>query len=275
MIDLDEFIEATTIKLEKAEELTREKLFPIMEKYSFARLVGLIDPVEIEAAKLLLKKKFDSSQDRPGTGEEPGELKGNFQKLSIGGAAQSGVYRPRFMRSIYNPLWVDDTYGMHKSFRIAAKVRNVIYNLPLDYATDEVQDGLWTAARFHHYPAGGGFLVAHRDTVMPVVHEEVGLGRFYQLLIVMSEKGKDYKTGGGFVQLKDKKYFYEEWCKPGDIAIYDARTIHGVEDIDASETYKEQLFNGRVAGFVTLYKDLEGQIYVPPKPYESEQSPSS
>ncbi|MEM9189471.1 MAG: hypothetical protein AAGF12_09865 [Myxococcota bacterium] len=259
---MDPLFERNLLNVNHPKDVPLDRLRVMLERDSVAFLRGIVPPNAVVRCREALRQNFQASLDRPGTGETPEELMGHFQKLSIGGAAQSGAYRPRFFRSIYCPLTQDDRYQSHAIFRRAAELRNVLYGLPIDYAIDAPDDGLWTAARFHHYPRGGGFLVSHADTVIPKVHREEGLSGFYQVIIVLSQRGIDFQSGGGFVETKGRRTYFEADAELGDIAIYDARTRHGVEDIDPDASYRPEVFEGRVAGFVTLYRDLRDQRQV-------------
>ena len=140
-------IEDCTLFAEHPSDISKGKLAEILNEHSFAIIQGIIQPKSIVRAKEKLRDHFSAANDHPATGEAPQELLSNFQKLSIGGAAHSGVYRPRCMRTFYNPLWAPDCYGMREIFRKAAQTRNAIYGWDLDYCIDEVKDGFWTAAR--------------------------------------------------------------------------------------------------------------------------------
>ncbi|MCG8587935.1 MAG: hypothetical protein MJE66_01450 [Proteobacteria bacterium] len=256
-LSLEALLEQTTFRASDPEALDVEAIHQTLEKHAFARIAGVVSPGEVEAARAKLHENFDAGRDRPSLGEDPQELKENFQKLSIGGAQGYGVYRPRCIRTLYNPIWAEDVYGMREIFRKVARVRNAVYGLPRDFAIEGVEDQLWTAARIHHYPRGGGFLVSHRDIVVPKVQQKQGLPDFYQLIVVLSRKGVDFEEGGGFVERDGERYYYESACDYGDIVIYDGRTVHGVGDIDPHLAFQQDSIAGRLVGFVTLYKDMQ------------------
>ncbi len=255
-LSLEELLAHTTVKAERLENLDRSRLLSIMEKYSFLRITGLVKPEAVLQAKEAFKKNFSAANDHPSVGEDPQDLRSNFQKLSVGGAQGYGVYRPRCIRTIYNPLWAEDTYLMRENFRILARTRNILYGLPVDFAVDTVDDEMWTAARIHHYPKGGGFLVSHKDNVVPRMQEERGYPAFYQLILVMTKKGVDFQEGGGFMVLNDQRYYFESACEYGDIVVYDGRTEHGVGDIDPQEVFRHDSPEGRIVAFATLYKTM-------------------
>ena len=265
-LSLEELLERTMIRADSPTDIDRGMLADILNHYSFAVIRGLINPDEILAAKRKFAELYSPDNDNPATGEEPGDIMDNYQKLSVGGAEHSGVYRPRCMRTIYNPVWAEDRFGLRNPFILAAQTRNIIYGFDPDFAVHEPEDGFWTAARIHHFPAGGGFLVSHVDDVVPVVQKAEGISRYFQPLIVMSEKGSgehcDFETGGGFFESDGTRYYYEEGCQIGDIVIYSGATVHGVADIDLHRTFDNRSSGGRLAGFVTLYRvfDRKGQL---------------
>lgn len=231
-------------------------IFIALEKHSFARIGGLIQKEAIIEAKKRIHTNFDKLYDHASIGEDPKSIQKNFSKFSIGGSQKYGVYRPRCMRTIYNPMWDEDIFLLRSSFEIMAKARNMLYGLRDNFAIHDIEDDMWTASRIHHYPTGGGFLISHRDTVVPKVHAQEGYKGFYQLVMVLSKKGVDFIQGGGFATLEGERYFYENDAEYGDIVIYDGRTIHGVADIDPENPFDQKSSNGRMAGFVTLYKDI-------------------
>lgn len=271
-MELKELVEKSLFIASTPEEIDKERLYATLNKYNFALIRGLIKPEVVKSAVSKLKANFDWRKDRPATGEDPQELHSHFQKLSIGGAEQSSVYRPRCMRTFYSPVWSDDIYGLRDAFVKMAKVRNIIYGFDTNFAIDKVENGFWTAARLHHYPAGGGFLVSHKDNVVPIVQAANGINGYFQPILVMAKKGKgedyDFETGGGFFEHEKKRYYFEEACEYGDIAVYSGNTIHGVSDIDIHKPFRQDNLDGRLCGFVTLYKDFtrKGELadYVKP-----------
>lgn len=254
---LKTLLQDVTVHAARPEDVDGDAVHEALTKHALAVVRGVVRPEEIVRSRTLLREHFDAGNDRPSLGEDPQELKGNFQKLAIGGAQGYGTYRPRCMRTLYNPIWAEDIYGLRSVFARMARVRNVIYRLDIDFAVDAIDDGMWTASRIHHYPRGGGFLISHRDTVVPVMQRDRGFPNYYQPLLVMSRKGVDFTEGGGFVEREGERHYYEALCEYGDIVIYDGRTVHGVADIDPQHRFRHDTVEGRLAGFVTLYKDMQ------------------
>jgi predicted 2-oxoglutarate/Fe(II)-dependent dioxygenase YbiX len=135
------------------------------------------------------------------------------------------------VRTIFNPLWADDIFGLRDVFMRMIAMRNMLVGKPPTYASTTIEDGLWTAARLQHYPTGGGFMSAHVDQMVVDAVSSAGL-EHVQLLLILTKKGEDYERGGGFT-VKDGKFIdVEQFCELGDIVVYDSRILHGVDTVD-------------------------------------------
>ncbi len=243
--------------VERPEDIPVDAFNEKMERDTFACIRGIISPEEVESAKQKLRERFDRRNDHPGTGQPPDAVRHNFQKLNVGGERLKGPNDDaRLFRAFYNPIWEEDIYGFRDAFVRMAKVRNVLAGNPIDFATQGIEDnGLWTAARIHQYMAGGGFFRGHTDYVVSDIADEKGT-KFFQLLLLMSDKGpgKDFETGGAFVDIGDERVYLEDHFRPGDLMVYDGRSRHGVEDVDPHLPLDLDVINGRLAAFVTLFK---------------------
>jgi hypothetical protein len=225
-----------------------------LEGNAFVCIRGLIDPPLIAQVKAALHARFRPEADQKLNPGYPHLIRQNFQRLFIGGTSKKNVTRPRFLRTFYNPLSDRDIYGCHAIFRMLIRLRNQLYGLPPDFAGEKPEKGLWTAARIHHYPRGGGFMAPHRDHVLSEVAAEAGLNGYYQVMLLMSKKGLDYSEGGGYLETNGERLFFEESYEPADIVIYDGRMVHGVEEVDPQERLDLGSLAGRLAAFVSLYR---------------------
>jgi len=252
-LDESEFL----IEAMSPDALPIEEIKAVLRKNTFACIRGIISPQEIYQALKKIEITLDPSKDQKPLNLAPDVVRRNFQKLTVGGESRLSKYDDaKLFRAVYNPIWEDDIYGMRLAFTKLAMVRNVIAGMQVDFATDKIEsNGLWTAARFHQYPAGGGFFRRHLDFVAEDISKKNEVD-FYQLVLTMSKKGEHYHVGGAFVDINDERVCIDDYAEPGDIIIYDGRTMHGVEDIDPGEILDLQSLNGRLAGFATLYKKL-------------------
>jgi hypothetical protein len=76
------------------------------------------------------------------------------------------------------------------------------------------------------------------------------------------EPGCDFATGGGFFEHDGTRYLFEQACELGDVVVYSGATVHGVVDIDLAKPFRQDSLDGRLCGFVTLYRvfDRKGQL---------------
>ncbi len=218
---------------------------------------GYFSEAEVENGLQGLRRSFDASRDQATIGETPDQVMTNFQKMNIGGIFNTRIYRPRFLRAIYNPIWEEDIYGLRGLFCKFAGLRNAILDYAPGYAIEAIEeDGSWTASRLQHYPTGGGFLVEHVDSVLASVHDWAGYKQFLQFLLPLSRKGRDFTRGGGYVCIDGEKIIIDDLMQPGDLAIYSGLIAHGVDEIDPHKPLQLGVDSGRVVAFANLYKDF-------------------
>ena len=240
-----------------ARDVPLDAFHAAMERRTFACIRGVVGEAETRAALTRIEQGFDRSLDHPATGQKADAVRSNFQKINLGGESRTASHDDaRFFRAFYNPFWAEDKWGLRSALQRLAQVRNLLAGLPLDFALHDIEpNGLWTAARFHQYPAGGGFFRRHTDYVVKDVADEKST-RFFQVVLTMSRKGEHYQEGGAFVDVDGKRYCLDDCALPGDIVVYDGRTVHGVEDIDPRTPLDLDTVNGRLAGFATLFKKM-------------------
>jgi hypothetical protein len=244
-------------EVESPQELRLDAVMDAMERRTFACIRGLVSPREMQAAHQRIVERFDRSKDQPAKGHSPDAVRANFQKILLGGESRSASNDDaRCFRSCYNPFWEEDVWGLHAGLTQLAKVRNRLAGLPDEFALKGTEaNGLWTAARFHQYPKGGGFFRRHTDYVVKDVADEKST-RFYQVVLTITRKGEHFHEGGAFVDIGEDRIVLDDRALQGDIIVYDGRTMHGVEDIDPKSMLDLDTINGRLAGFVTLYKRM-------------------
>jgi hypothetical protein len=145
---------------------------------------------------------------------------------------------------------------MHGIFRTMIRLRNRLAGKPDDFASTSIDEGLWTAARIHQYPLGGGFMSRHRDQTADAAARRGGLN-YYQLLLVMTQKGVDFESGGAFLEYGNHTLHLEDTSRVGDIIIYNGSSVHGVATIDPHQRLDLDTISGRLSAFVSVYEHLE------------------
>lgn len=246
-------VERATLEAKHVDDVDRDALLERLDAVGFVRVTGLVGRDEMQRCLDRMRARLDPSLDHATTGEPPEAIRRNFQKWSIGRGPHASEGRARMMRTLYNPLWDEDVYGLHDVFRRQCRLRNRLAGLPPDYAIDAPEDGLFTAARVHHYPSGGGFMAGHVDSIIPSVYAGSELG-FHNTLLLVTEKGRDYHAGGGFIEIDGEHVVYDDHCRAGDVLVYDQRLVHGVDDVDPTVPFRADSLAGRVTGFVSFFE---------------------
>ena len=254
--EMIERLKRNVIHAESLEQVDAAKINDLVDKDAFACVRGLFSAQEIKQAADSARAGFSAERDNPAIGERPGSVMSNYQKIAIGGAGNHWDYRPRFMRTIYNPIWDEDIYGMRDIFTRFAQFRNILQDKPINYAIEGKEDGFWTAARIQQYPVGGGNISRHRDVVISTVTTDAGVDRFLQFLLLLTTKGSDYSEGGAFIEVGEELIEFEDEFVAGDIILYDGRSMHGVRDVDPHLKPDLSSLNGRFVALVSLYKDM-------------------
>jgi hypothetical protein len=178
-------------------------------------------------------------------------LKSPIRKKNI--SSSTGVGEP-YAQVLQSTYFHESYPNPHFSavFQLLITLRNQLTPTRLDFGSDPQRDGMWNACRIHHYPRGGGFIMGHRDTHFPAILGEQG---YIQILYLLSKKGVDFNTGGGFIgNLKGKRIDIEEEAGFGSLVFFDGRILHGVADVDPTENFSLESPNGRLAALANLYE---------------------
>lgn len=235
----------------------RAEIVATLEREDVALLRGVVDASVVRTALDRIASRFsranDSVIDHKSHAAAPREVP-NYQRLMLGEHGEGEKNRALCMRIFHNPSWNADEWGMHAAFRSMTEIRNAVYGVEPDYCLDAPEGDVYTLFRVHHYPAGGGFLGAHRDGVAASVPERAGLQGYVQALLVMSEKGTDFEAGGGYYYKDGRRVLYEEFSRPGDILLYNGQTLHGVQTVDPYTPIDLDSAAGRYSASVTLYR---------------------
>lgn len=177
-----------------------------------------------------------------------------WRKLAIGSTNGLGNPYAQNLQSIYFTATDENYPALGALFKFMIAVRNKLMRVDGSFGANPERDGFWDACRVHHYPRGGGFMVAHKDTHFPaVISSQIGKP-FYQVSVLLSRKNVDFSTGGGFViDNKNNKIDLETEGGFGSLVLFDGRTYHGVEDVDLDQVIDFSRPDGRLAAFVNLY----------------------
>ncbi len=229
----------------------RGRIVDEVSSRGFTSIRGLIDSKEIASCLAKVKEYANGSKHLGSSGVSPAQIRTNMSKWSIGGQSTSQSGLPRFMLTIYNPLFEEDKFGLHKHFETLIALRDSLAGRPVQ--SDEIlRPARFNACRLQLYPAGGGFMGAHTDSRAAENLQE-GSGPYIQLVMLLTEKGSDYHQGGAFVTKDGQAIDTEQGSQAGDILVYDGSTMHGVSDIDPTSPLETASLGGRVVALATIY----------------------
>lgn len=250
--------ERILLRTDRLESIDVDEVRSVVGSHGAACLRGLFDPKAIAATLAGIQRSFDPAADRKHDPRDTEAIRANFQKLQVGANSGGSATRTlgRFMRVLYNPITAADVWGMRSHFVQLARIRNRIHGLRDDFAIQDEEDSLWTCARIQQYPRGGGFMVPHRDMYSQLATDSAGLG-YFQLLLLLSEKGCEFHEGGAYVDAEGRRFCYEDHCLRGDVIIYDGRSVHGVADIDPMHPLELDRFGGRAVAIASLFRALK------------------
>lgn len=247
-------------KIENLDNLNKDKIIKSVNKNGFAIIRGLFKKKEMNKSLKTLKLNYNTQKDKSSLKGSAKQIFNNFQKLCIGSSALSGEKIYRFHRIIYNPTWSNDLYGFRKIFLKFNIIRNIILGFDRNFCVYKPEKKMWSACRILQYPTGGGHMSLHKDYVLKTVSKINFSNKFYQLILLVSQKGRDFKKGGAYIKKKNKLIDLERNSLSGDILIYKTDILHSVEEIDPQKKIDLSKINGRVVLMNSLYQNFNESL---------------
>ena len=135
--------------------------------------------------------------------------------------------------------WNQDIFKLFDATREIYYLKNLVNNLPKDkFLKPEPEEGCTARLSFQFYPKGIGGLNKHSD---PVDHHQLTVPS-----LIMSKKGKDFHSGGVYVEdMNNNKKYLDDICDIGDVVFFNAQVPHGVKVIDEAKDEDWLSFEGR------------------------------
>ncbi len=229
----------------------RGRIIEEVAETGFSVVRGLFDRAELRGRLRRVYDVANTAERLPSASLRPEVIRGNVVKWSIGSDSPSQPGLPRMMLIAYNSLAAEDVLGLRDTFSRLVEVRDALAGR--EALTDErLAPDRWNACRVQIYPAGGGFMGAHVDS-RAASNMPPGERVYVQLVLLLTERGRDYTAGGAFVRVKDRLHDTERDTQTGDVLVYDGATLHGVADVDPAESFRERNLRGRAVAVATVY----------------------
>ena len=126
---------------------------------------------------------------------------------------------------LFHP-WNQNIYDFYNIFKEIYHLKNILSSLKKEkWLINNDYTEFVPRIAFHHYPVGGGYIAKHSD---PVSSHQLVVP-----ILQMSKKGKDFRSGGLYaVSESDEKIYIDDLCSIGDLFLFNAEVIHGVDPID-------------------------------------------
>ena len=152
-----------------------------------------------------------------------------------------------FHQFVFYP-WNQDLFDLFALTNDLFRLKSALSGKSPDYYLGKNgRDGIVSRLAFQFYPSGSGYLNRHKD---PVGQHQITIP-----LVLLSEKGKDFSTGGLFAEdLEGVRHDLDELVSPGDAVFLDASLVHGVDLIDEGEPTDWLAFRGRWSLIVSTNK---------------------
>ncbi|MGZ3698280.1 MAG: hypothetical protein ACXWPM_04230 [Bdellovibrionota bacterium] len=109
-----------------------------------------------------------------------------------------------------------------EAFKICGDIQNRITGTHATFEAD--QSGYFLRPQIVRYPSGGGFFDRHIHPLMP---QKVGI------ILSLSERGKDFQTGGTRFWVGDQLLDAEQSTNIGDICMFRFDLYHDVSPVDS------------------------------------------
>ena len=161
--------------------------------------------------------------------------------------------------------WNQDLCGLFELFGSLFEVRDEINKIvcPDGEANRIDSTELITRLAVQFYPAGGGYLQAHSDPV--------GAHQTIIANVVMSDHGAEFTQGGLFIKksAESDKVYPEIGAAIGDVILFKADSIHGVDAIDPEAAFEPIRGQGRWMCLSAITKPSGSTAIEDSKTYET------
>ena len=168
--------------------------------------------------------------------------------------------KQKFHGFYYHP-WFESNKSLFKKFEEIYHLKNFLGEFEKENFINNIpSQGVIARLNLHHYPRGGGYQMEHIDPANDFAK--------IQTLIIASQFGKDYKSGGVYArkEINGVKYYVDEYTEIGDLLVLSPDIPHGVEPIDIESEYSWQTNDGRwVILPLFLYSDYENPNTIKPR----------
>lgn len=148
------------------------------------------------------------------------------------------AYVKQKFHGFYHHGWLKKNQILFNKFKPIFNLKNFLGGFPENkFIYNKPSDGIIARILVHHYPIGGGYQAEHVDPV--------GNHALVQTLVIASEYGHDFESGGVYLNDGKKKLFIDQYTEIGDMIVMSPKYKHGVAEIDKNKDYLWNENSGR------------------------------
>ena len=143
--------------------------------------------------------------------------------------------------------WNQDLLSLFENLLNIFRLKNKLNNLDEDAFLLGQSSEFVPKLSFQFYDSGAGYLERHEDPI--------GEHQLVVPILVMSDKGNDFSTGGLEVEINDTWHCLDDYAEKGDLLLMRGDLPHGVRPVDSEKEFK--LYStGRWMGLFAINKTV-------------------
>ena len=204
-----------------------------------------LDVLQSLRDEVLSSINYDRQPHQPKTRHAPNsrQVHWNYKEQALSAKFLSWSFYP----------WNENNHNLFENLNELFVLRNLLVDLPKNNYFTEADENFVPRLAAQFYPSGEGYMAAHKD---PYSQHQFAIPT-----LLLSEKGKDFCTGGFYVVNKNlEKIYLDQELSFGDLSLFHTSMTHGVELVDSEVEFDEKSKSGRlmIIGAVNAVSGIEG-----------------
>jgi hypothetical protein len=212
---------------------TKESISSLRKLIEADKVVIIKDVFDKCLLDSIKNEVFDFGQETEEKNMKTNANTGNFHRIDDNHPAMSVKRVAHFFRYSYSERKSTSIFEVIHPLNI---LRNQIAELDTSYSFYDDESGYVSQPAALHYPCGGGYMQAHSDPIEP---------QKVEMVCSLSERGKDFISGGLAIYQDKEWHDVEQYIAFGDICMFKPDSPHRVEPIDPEESKSFDSIKGR------------------------------
>ncbi|MGY5142930.1 MAG: hypothetical protein ACW9XH_00420 [Candidatus Nitrosopumilus sp. bin_32a] len=238
---MDDLLDVNTISRD-GDQITLDHDYSVIQNHVKSKKPVIIrNLLSVDEASKIRKYATQMGKSQPPSSPKISEKSPNYHRID-NNEEKSQIKCILHLHAFF--YWNEESKPVKNYFKRLFRLRNILSDLPEEYALSDITDGYISLPLVQHYPRGGGYMQEHQDP---------DNGQKVVVNTILSECPKDYETGGLFYRDNDgKKIYVDKELKPGDAFVFYPTLSHGVDPVDKNVELNWDNDDGRWMCFSTL-----------------------